>query len=96
MVFKQGNTYQLKGKVKGIDVSEISKVVFKFNDIEKIYPTNVTYENEVFTIPLTQQETLTLQDEVKYEVAVKFTNNQVKRSVVNETNSLYTIIEEAI
>ena len=102
MTIKQGNTYQLKGTIKGVEVSEIKKIVFKFNDLKKIYTTEigeeseVTYEDGVFTIPLSQEETLELKGDVKYEIAVKFNDNQVKRSVVNSTGSLYTIIEEII
>jgi hypothetical protein len=102
MTIKQGNTYQLKGTIKGVEVSEIQKIVFKFNDLKKIYTTeigetsDVTYEDGVFTIPLSQAETLELKGDVKYEIAVKFNDNQVKRSVVNSTGSLYTIIEEVI
>ena len=102
MTIKQGNTYQLKGTIKGVEVSEIKKIVFKFNDLKKIYTTGigeeseVIYEDGVFTIPLSQEETLELKGDVKYEIAVKFNDNQVKRSVVNSTGSLYTIIEEVI
>ena len=98
MILKKGNTYQLKGKIKGLDISEISKIVFQFNNVEKVYGEGgeVTYQDEIFTIPLSQEETLSLENEVEYEVAVKFNDNQVKRSVVKKTSALYTIIEEAI
>ena len=39
MVFKQGNTYQLKAKVD-TDLSLISKIVFQFNEVRKVYQTS--------------------------------------------------------
>ena len=101
MDFKRGNTYRLYGTIENVDISVISKVVFKFNTIEKTYLSDgtgdVIYDSGKFIVELSQEETLSLTDtRVKYEVAVKFTDNQVKRSPVYNTNSLETIIEEEI
>lgn len=102
MVFKKGNTYELQVKISNIDIEEISKIVFKFNDIEKTYVNNsqnedVIYQSDgTFIIYLSQNETLSLSSEVEYEVAIKFTDNSVKRSPVYATSSLKTIIQEAI
>lgn len=102
MDFKQGNTYKLYGKIEDVNIDIISKVVFKFNDIKKTYLADgtgdVTYSDGIFTVYLSQEDTLSLKSspKVKYEVAVKFTDNQVKRSQVYYTNSLETIIEEEI
>lgn len=103
MLLKQGNTYKLSCTISDIDIEDIAKIVFKFNEIKKVYLPNseqsdVTYSEGVFTVPLSQQDTLKLieNEKVEYEVAVKFTDEQVKRSRVEETRSLKTIIEEAI
>ena len=102
MNFKQGNTYKLQGKIENVHIEDIEKVVFKFNDIVKTYLSDGTgdvyYDSDIFTINLNQNETLALknQSNVKYEVAVKFVDGQVKRSQVYYTNSQETIIEEAI
>ena len=102
MDFKKGNTYELKANIEGIDISEIKKIVFQFNNIQKIYISNgesegVEYESgNTFIIHLSQEETLSLSEIVKYEVAIKFNNDEVKRSVVYSTSSLATIIKEAI
>lgn len=102
MDFKQGNTYKLLGHIENVNIDDIDKVVFKFNDIVKTYQSDgtgdVQYSDDIFTINLSQQETLSLNNEsqVKYEVAVKFKDAQVKRSQVYYTNSLETIIQEAI
>ena len=101
MEFKRGNTYKLNATISGIDPSTITKIVFKFNDVKKTYLANgdgdVELNDGVFVVNLTQEETLRLKTEkVKYEVAVKFTDGQVKKSKVYYTNSLETIIEEEI
>lgn len=102
MVFKKGNTYELQVKISNIDIEEISKIVFKFNSIEKTYVRDsqnedVIYQSdETFIIYLSQEETLSLSSEVEYEVAIKFNDNSVKRSPVYTTSSLRTIIQEVI
>lgn len=100
MAFKRGNTYELKAIIKDIDIEDIAKVVFQFNDIEKTYEIgesgDVTYEDGVFTISLSQAETLEFNSSVKYEVAIRFTNGQVKRSEVKSDNLKETIIEKEI
>lgn len=99
MVFKQGNTYQLKATID-TDLSTIDKIVFQFNDIQKTYLSDgtgdVTLESGVFIVPLDQDETLSLGDMVNAEVAVKFQDGSVKRSRVLENLALDTIIEKAI
>ena len=102
MVFKKGNTYELKVEIENINIEEISKIVFKFNDIKKTYPVSgqtedvVYQEDGTFIIYLTQQETLSLADKVEYEVGVKFTDDTVKKSEVYSTSSIKTIIQEVL
>lgn len=102
MDFKKGNTYKLKANIIGIDINDINKIVFQFNDIQKTYipdgeSEGVEYDGENnFIIHLSQEETLKLAEIVKYEVAIKFNDGEVKRSVVYSTSSLATIIKEAI
>ena len=99
MVFKQGNTYKLKATID-TDLSTIDKIVFQFNEVQKTYlsdeESDVTLENGVFIVPLTQGDTLDLDSEVNAEVAVKFQDGSVKRSRVIENLALDTIIEEEI
>ena len=101
MDFKQGNTYILSGRIEDVNIEDIAKVVFKFNDIEKKYMSDgsgdVSYSEGIFEIRLSQADTLSLKkDKVAYEVAVKFTDNEVKKSPVYYTNSLKTIIKEEL
>lgn len=99
MVFKKGNTYELKATID-TDLSTIDKIVFRFNDIQKNYLSDgtgeVTLSEGVFIVPLNQEDTLSLGDMVNAEVAVKFQDGSVKRSRVLENLALDTIIEEAI
>lgn len=103
MTFKKGNTYNLRVPIKlnGINLkdSDVTKVVFKFDEIKKEFPSDeVSYDsaNGLFLITFSQEETLKLSDEIEYEVAVKLQDEQVIRSDVKKTYSLKTIIEEAI
>lgn len=103
MTLKKGNTYSLKVPIKFNNVllndTDVSKVVFKFGEIQKEFPgESVSYDidNSLFIVNFTQEDTLKLSDKVEYEVAVKFPSNQVVRSNVKETYSLKTIIEEVI
>ena len=102
MIFKKGNTYELHATIKNINIQNITKIVFKFNNIEKTYisgetNTEVAYQEDgTFIVYLSQQETLSLSNTVEYEVAIKFNNNTVKRSPIYTTSSLKTIIQEII
>ena len=99
MVFKQGNTYNLKATID-TDLSTIDKIVFQFNKVQKVYKSdgtgNVTLDNGIFIVPLSQEDTLNLNPEVNAEVAVKFQDGSVKRSRVMDNLALDTIIEEIV
>ena len=103
MALKQGNTYELICNLKDkINIEDVAKAIFQFNDIEKVYTTEigetseVRYEDGKFIIPLSQEETLSLKKSVEYEMAIKFTDGTRKGSEVKTTNSLYTIIKKVI
>lgn len=101
MELKRGNTYKLNATINNVDVEDIAQIVFKFNDVEKIYKSDGTgdvelTEENVFIISLSQNDTLQLDGSVSYEIAVKFTNGEVKRSKIQNTPSINTIIERAI
>lgn len=101
MKIKQGNTYMINAKIKDIDMSDVKKIVIKFNEIEKTYePTiegDITIDEEgIITIYLSQEDTLQLQSNVEYEIAVKFNDDHVERSDVKTMPSLRTIIKKVI
>ena len=97
MDFKKGNTYSLKVTT---DLTDINKIIFVFNDIKKTYKSDgtgdVKEEEGILIIPLTQEETLSLQKMVEIEVEVKFNDGEVSRSNIVETNALRTLLNEAI
>lgn len=99
MTLKQGNTYQLKATID-TDLSRIDKIVFQFDSVKKQYLSDGTGEvqldNGIFLVPLTQEDTLSLDELVNCEVAVKFQDGSVKRSRVIENLALDTIIEEVL
>lgn len=103
MKLKKGNTYSLKIEIKkdgeNIDINDVSKIVFKFSDIEKEYPSEDVIYNEsesCFIIKLTQKDTLSLKGNVEWEVAVKYNNGDVRRTLIKKLYSLNTIIKEEI
>lgn len=76
-------------------------MVVKFNEIEKTYePTiegDITIDEEgTITIYLSQEDTLQLQSNVEYEIAVKFNDDHVERSDIKIMPSLRTIIKKVI
>lgn len=99
MTLKQGNTYQLKATID-TDLSRIDKILFQFDSVKKEYLSDgtgeVQLESGIFTVPLTQEDTLLLDELVNCEVAVKFQDGSVKRSRIIEKMVLDTIIEEII
>lgn len=103
MIFKKGNTYCLNVFVKrdaqNVNIDDIEKVVFEFNDVQKIYPSDdVKYDNNTkcFVVNFSQKDTLMLDGNIDWEVAVRYTNGTVERTLINKTYSYETIIKEEI
>lgn len=70
----------------GGDISAVDKVVFTMsggNDVKKSYPTDVSYSNGKFLVPLKQEETLSLGTKnghiVKIEAQINFANKSVEK-----------------
>jgi hypothetical protein len=84
IVFNQGNTYNLpiRLKFKGTTLSSdnVKKVEFAFGKITKTYPKEVTFEEDAFIIPFTQEETFSFnkKEDLKYQARVMFLDNSVK------------------
>lgn len=101
MAFKKGNTYYLEMPVKingeTLQIENVEKVVFQIGEIRKEYPgEDVKYERELFVVYLSQEDTLKLNKDIEYEVAIKFSDGQVIRSEPKTTYSIKTIINEEI
>lgn len=87
MIFQEGNTYILEIPLTldgdDININDISKVEFMFNDIRKTYgeDEDVTYDTneKCFKVPLSQEETFSLQGNksIQYQARVKFTDDSV-------------------
>lgn len=102
MQIKRGSTYtllvHLTRESQEIDINEVEKVVFKFNDIEKVYPSaDVSHEENNFVISLSQEETLGLKNrKVLWEAGIRYKDGEVKKTLVNEMPTIDTIIEKVI
>ena len=70
-----------------LDFSVIEKIVFGFDNIKKTFVPNdpeseVIYEDGVFKIYLTQTETEKFKKKVEYQTAVKYTNGDIRRTII--------------
>lgn len=87
MIFQEGNTYILEIPLTlggdYININDISKVEFMFNNIRKTYgeDEDVTYDTneKCFKVPLSQEETFSLQSNhtMRYQARVKFTDDSI-------------------
>ena len=98
MGFLQGNTYQLQvtlsAKTGLLDVSLISSVEFMIGSVRKLYPNDCTYDETkgCFYIPLTQEDTFSLQNEITgVQARVKFLGGSVKGSKISHQKVLPSI-----
>lgn len=86
MIIYQGNTYNLPIKLKfggkTVVADDVKKVEFAFGGIIKTYPEQATFNDEVFTVPLTQEDTFSFDEKEKqyYQVRVYFNDGSVKGS----------------
>ena len=63
---------------KEIDISTVEVVEFSFGDLKKLYPSDsVSYENGVFLIHLTQEETQEFGSSITVQVRVKFNDGNI-------------------
>lgn len=79
---KQGTQFWYGIKIKGntkehIDIEMVEKVVFNFGDLVKIFEKDseeviYDYENNIFKVYLTQEETLKMQSKIYIDARVKF------------------------
>lgn len=98
---KQGNQFYLCVQILDkdnnvLDINNISKVRFLFNDLVKEYPSeDVVYDNSNFKIWLTQEETFSMKDSVKLEIRVKFTDDTILGTIV-ENKTVYPSIDKVI
>lgn len=84
MIIYQGNTYMLPFKLKingqPIIADDVKMVEFAFGEVIKTYPEHATFGEEVFIVPLTQEETFSFSAKEKnyFQVRVFFNDESVK------------------
>lgn len=85
MIMKQGDTYNvpLKINVGGIVVTatDVDEIELTFsNGLKKNYPGDMEFDTDHFNVSFTQEETFSLNGNVKYQVRVLFAGGDVKSS----------------
>lgn len=65
-----------------LNIAEVEVVEFSFGDLTKLYPDNkdIVYEDRVFKVRLTQEETQNFDRSVPVQVRVKFNNGNIPLS----------------
>ena len=82
---KQGNQFYLETQIYDpednlLDISAVKKVQFNINELTKTYDglnNEVTYENGIFKIWLTEDETFNFSSNVKVDARILFTNDTI-------------------
>lgn len=90
MLLMQGNTYNLPITLKldkeALNSENVKVVEVTFDTgghiVRKTYPDEMTFENGVFVMPLSQSDTLALQGKCRYQVRVLFHDGSVKSSEI--------------
>lgn len=82
MILYQGNTYNIPCSltIKGVAITDdnVKKVEFAIGNVIKTYPDTMSYENGKFIIPLTQEDTFSLEGQVNCQIRVMFNDGSVK------------------
>lgn len=82
----RGNTYDLPItlKISGFTITsgDVKSVEFHFDDLVKRFPEDVKFEDNVFNVQLSQQDTLSLtaKNHASYMTRVLFNNGKAKSS----------------
>lgn len=85
---KSGANYIVLSRLD-VDIEQIQSAIFAFKGKEKItkvYPDEVTADNNVFAVKLYQEDTIKLQGEVLCEVQINYYDGSVSKS---ELQTLY-------
>ena len=82
---KQGNQFYLEFQIEDkqggkLDINAVKKVQFNINELTKTYDglnNEVTYENGIFKIWLTEDETFNFSSNVKVDARILFKNDTI-------------------
>ena len=89
---KKGNQFYLELELidendKILDINSVSKVQFNIDTLTKTYDgenEEITYENGVFKIWLTEEETFKFKNKVKIEARALFKNDLISGTIIEE------------
>ena len=87
---KHGNQFYLEFQIEDkqggkLDINAVKKVQFNINELTKTYDglnNEVTYENGIFKIWLTEDETFNFSSNVKVDARILFTNDTIMGSCI--------------
>lgn len=80
---KQGNQFFLEIELlteddKVILPKEVESITFTFGGVKKIYPSSeVIFENDLYKVWFSQEDTFKLKGIISYDIRVKFNNNTI-------------------
>lgn len=87
----------IKSNGKPINLTNISKIFFDFENITKVYDGSeeeVIYEDGIFKILLKQKDTLQFKDYIKMQVSVLYNDDTLLKSQISYINIFDAIIKE--
>jgi hypothetical protein len=97
----KGNTYSLSIQLINdsnqiITASDVYKVEFCFGTVKKYYPDTATFDTDHFNVPLTQEETFSLDRTAKHQIRVLFKDGSVKASEIVIDNIMDSLSKEVL
>ena len=100
---KQGTTYKLIVSIdKVTDIDTVDSIIFTFADfsktkiLQKTYPADVKYIGKKFSIPLTQEDTVSLAGKGYIEAQINFKNKSVAKTEISRYSSKDTLATEFV
>ena len=91
MELRQGNTYSLKVNLKvdgqPIDYTNVDTVELTFGAIKKKYcGDEINVSENMLIVDFTQEDTMSLNETVEYQIRVKYKNESVISTDINTAN----------
>lgn len=94
MGIKEGSTVLVKITLPVSDIADVSTVIFTIigkTTITLTYPTDVTYSDSAFWLPLSQEQTTSIVGRNKIEAQINYADKAVQKS-----ESQYLVISESL
>ena len=101
---KHGNQFYLEFQIEDkqggkLDINAVKKVQFNINELTKTYDglnNEVTYENGIFKIWLTEDETFNFSSNVKVDARILFTNDTIMGTYIENYFFFYFLKNEEL